>query len=136
MRAVKWRNESWTRPVGVGVSTSGKGWSRPLLPDHAELAAYFLDGTLASNADDGRLTNFHSNIKSTKKECFTFMPASFAHSPSCDSHSPARKPAQPSRQHHASSRLQPHGNLLLVVSFLELESSDPSLAGRTLAFTF
>jgi hypothetical protein len=37
--AVKWRNESWTRPAGVGVGISGSGWSRPLLPDHAELAA-------------------------------------------------------------------------------------------------
>jgi hypothetical protein len=39
VRAVKWRNESWTRPAGVGVGTSGKGWLRPLLPNHAELAA-------------------------------------------------------------------------------------------------
>jgi hypothetical protein len=39
VRAVNWRNESWTRPAGVGVGTSGKGWSRPLLPDLAELAA-------------------------------------------------------------------------------------------------
>ena len=37
--AVQWRNESWTRPAGVGVGISGKAWSRPLLPDHAELAA-------------------------------------------------------------------------------------------------
>ena len=40
--AVKWRNENWTRPAGVGagISGSGSGWSRPLLPDHGELAAW------------------------------------------------------------------------------------------------
>jgi hypothetical protein len=58
---VTWGNESWTRPNSVGFGTTSaapellrrllacseqltttntiKGWSRPLLPDHAELAA-------------------------------------------------------------------------------------------------